>query len=90
MPTVSTSATTTVMTATSGRKPDGSFMMRLTTNQAAAPPATLLRALLRPLLRPAVRPARAQATYDAAAREFVIHTPHNEASKAWIGGSGQS
>jgi alkylation response protein AidB-like acyl-CoA dehydrogenase len=30
-----------------------------------------------------------QATYDPAAREFVINTPNNEASKYWIGGSGQ-
>ena len=41
MPTVSTSAVTTVMTATSGRKLDGSVMMRLTTNQAATPPANI-------------------------------------------------
>ncbi len=30
-----------------------------------------------------------QATYDAATQEFVINTPNNEASKYWIGGSGQ-
>jgi acyl-CoA oxidase len=30
-----------------------------------------------------------QATYDAATKEFVINTPNNEASKYWIGGSGQ-
>lgn len=29
------------------------------------------------------------ATYDAATREFVLHTPSNEASKFWIGGAGQ-
>lgn len=32
---------------------------------------------------------RIQATYDASAQEFIINTPNNEASKAWIGGSGQ-
>lgn len=30
-----------------------------------------------------------QATYDPATREFVINTPTNEASKYWIGGTGQ-
>jgi hypothetical protein len=30
-----------------------------------------------------------QANYDAAAGEFIINTPSNEASKIWIGGSGQ-
>lgn len=30
-----------------------------------------------------------QATYDNAAQRFIIHTPSNEASKYWIGGSGQ-
>ena len=30
-----------------------------------------------------------QATYDAAAQQFVINTPANEASKFWIGGAGQ-
>lgn len=30
-----------------------------------------------------------EARYDAATREFVLHTPRNEASKFWIGGSGQ-
>lgn len=30
-----------------------------------------------------------QAVYDAAAGEFVITTPRDEASKYWIGGSGQ-
>ena len=29
------------------------------------------------------------ATYDPIAREFIIHTPNNEASKYWIGGTGQ-
>ena len=29
------------------------------------------------------------ATYDAASREFIINTPDNEASKYWIGGTGQ-
>ncbi|GFH26215.1 acyl-coenzyme A oxidase, partial [Haematococcus lacustris] len=29
------------------------------------------------------------ATYDATTEEFVIHTPSNEASKVWIGGTGQ-
>ena len=29
------------------------------------------------------------ATYDPVAREFIIHTPNNEASKYWIGGTGQ-
>ncbi|KAG2451240.1 hypothetical protein HYH02_003847 [Chlamydomonas schloesseri] len=29
------------------------------------------------------------AVYDANTREFVIHTPNDEASKYWIGGSGQ-
>lgn len=27
--------------------------------------------------------------YDAASKEFVINTPNDEASKYWIGGSGQ-
>jgi acyl-CoA oxidase len=30
-----------------------------------------------------------QAVYDASHGEFVINTPNNEASKYWIGGSGQ-
>jgi hypothetical protein len=30
-----------------------------------------------------------QAVYDAQRGEFVITTPNNEASKYWIGGSGQ-
>lgn len=30
-----------------------------------------------------------EARYDVATREFVLHTPRNEASKFWIGGSGQ-
>jgi hypothetical protein len=30
------------------------------------------------------------ATYDAAAGEFIIHTPNNEASKFWIGGSAET
>ena len=30
------------------------------------------------------------ATYDAAAGQFVLHTPTNEASKMWIGGAAAS
>jgi acyl-CoA oxidase len=30
-----------------------------------------------------------QATYDAAAQQFVVNTPNHEASKFWIGGAGQ-
>lgn len=30
-----------------------------------------------------------QAQYDAAAKEFVIHTPNDAASKYWIGGAAQ-
>jgi acyl-CoA oxidase len=29
------------------------------------------------------------AVYDKEARQFIIHTPNDEASKYWIGGSGQ-
>ena len=29
------------------------------------------------------------ALYDPATREFIINTPDNEASKYWIGGTGQ-
>ena len=41
-----------------------------------------------PPTNPWAAPAR-QATYDPATGEFVINTPTNEASKYWIGGSGQ-
>ena len=37
----------------------------------------------------ALKKNNAQATYDAAAGEFVLHTPSHEASKIWIGGTGQ-
>lgn len=30
-----------------------------------------------------------QAAYDPAAQEFILHTPHDQASKYWIGGAAQ-
>jgi alkylation response protein AidB-like acyl-CoA dehydrogenase len=30
-----------------------------------------------------------QAEYDAAAQQFILNTPDDEASKFWIGGAGQ-